>query len=74
MERYVLKKEDILAMVLIIISICSVITYVLVDRMADKIHEYETTMIETDYCNDDFSECYRTYETFKDYIKNNTNR
>ena len=38
------------------------------------INTYENTMIETDYCNDDFSECHRTYETFKDYYKENANK
>lgn len=67
--------NDALIKVLIVVAL-SLVAYLIATEIHYKriVDTYENTMIETDYCNDDFTECHRTYETFKDYIKNNPNR
>jgi hypothetical protein len=71
---------------LIVSSICLIVSTLIIivalswmaalDRynLKQKINDYENTMIETDYCDDNFEECYRTYQTFKEYYETNKNK
>lgn len=81
MERVTNESND----YLIVSCICLIVSTLIIVALAwltaldrynlkQKINDYENTMIETDYCDDNFEECYRTYQTFKEYYDTNENK
>lgn len=63
--------NDMLIKVLVV-SLLALVGYLIATEIHYKriIDTYNNTMIETDYCDDNFEECYRTYQRFEDYMKN----